>query len=198
MSAPGRRPGTAPAARGARGGRGGRGEREPDVEVGTGPTLPGWSFRAVLLPTVPLLLLVAGTRAGVAPGLLLVVAVLATAWVLRSPSPGPVHLVVVAAGVLLLGSHAAPLDPWALALAPLAYAVTRLAWWADHVPLRARVETAALRATLPRDAVVVGGTAALGAVALLVSGGSSAVAVLLGGAALVALTAVVVPREWWG
>ncbi|MCF4120845.1 hypothetical protein L1785_07620 [Antribacter sp. KLBMP9083] len=168
----------------------------PRVTVETGPTVPGWALRVALGAAAALLLAGAGARTEELSTLLVVPVSLAlvTLLVVR-PRPAVVGVVLVASGVLLLGSSLAPFDPWALVLAPLAYLVTRLAWWADHVTSSAHAERAALAAWWRRDAVVVAGTLGLGAIALVASGASVAVGVLVGGIALVLLASLVLQGQ---
>jgi len=168
----------------------------PRVTVETGPTVPGWALRAALCVAAALLLSGAAARTEalttmlVVPGSLVLVALLAV-----RPRPAVLGVVLVVAGALLLGSSLAPFDPWALVLAPLAYLVTRLAWWADHVPMPAHVERAALAASWRRDAAVVAGTLVLGAVALAASGIAVAAGVLVGGIALALLASLVLQGQ---
>lgn len=168
----------------------------PHISVETGPTVPGWALRVALGAAAALLLAGAAARTEDLSALVVVPAslVLVTLLVVR-PRPAVAGVVLVASGALLLGSSLAPFDPWALVLAPLAYLVTRLAWWADHLSLTARVERAALAAWWRRDAVVVAGTLGLGAIALVASGASVAVGVLVGGIALVLLASLVLQGQ---
>jgi hypothetical protein len=77
----------------------------------------------------------------------------------------------------------------------LAHLLLRLAWWAAHVPLAARVELRALLPDARRLVVLQAAVQAVGVVLLQVAGtATSPVALAAGGAALLALTVVVLRR----
>lgn len=141
----------------------------PAVTVEMGPTLPGWALRAALLVLVPALLLTAAGRApGLLPAMVPIATIACTVLLVLRPAPTTAGVTIVVAGLLLwtLGEP----GPLGLAVALLAYLVARCAWWAAHVPPRGRAETAALLAGWRHDAVVLGATGLLGALALLASG----------------------------
>lgn len=168
----------------------------PTVDVDLGPTLPGWLLRVVLGVAAAGLLAAAAARTpALTAGIVIGSSLALVAFLVARPRPAVAAVTLVAAGMLLIGSAHAPFDPWALVLAPLGYVVVRAAWWADHVPLTARVEVAALAAGWRQDAAVLGGTLLLGAVALPVSGGSWAGGVLVGGVALVLLASLALPGQ---
>ncbi|WP_139315996.1 hypothetical protein [Cellulosimicrobium sp. CUA-896] len=113
------------------------------------------------------------------------------AWRCAAPAP---HVVVVLGGLALAG-EATSFAPVVLALAPLAHLLLRVAWWASHVPLAARVELRALLPDARRFVVVQGAVQAVGVVLLLVAGTvTSPVVLAVGGAALLALTVVLLRR----
>ncbi|MFI2102409.1 hypothetical protein ACH436_03900 [Isoptericola sp. NPDC019693] len=167
----------------------------PVVGVTTGRRVPGWTLRAAFVVAVAVLVAAAGTRAHLLTELLVLITGVVTVWAAVRPGPAPAHVALVTAALELLGSGAAPFDPAVLWLAPLAYVVTRLGWWASHVAATERVEIAALRHGLARDGVLV-------AVALMAGGAAWAVAgrevpwlVALGVAALAALAWTAVRRD---
>ncbi|WP_125775966.1 hypothetical protein [Antribacter gilvus] len=160
----------------------------PRLTVSTAPTLPGWVFRPLL--GVAAAALIAGAAARTEPltvGLVSSVGTILVAVLVVRPGPTVVGVLLVGSGLLLAGSDLAPFDPWVLLLAPLGYVVARLAWFADRVPLTARVERAALVQGWRRDATILAGTTLLGALALVATGISAGVGVLLGGLSLVVL-----------
>jgi hypothetical protein len=173
----------------------------PDITTETGPTLPGWVLRLALLVLAPLLLFTAAGRTPDIPdGVTWTIAALSTGLLLAHPTPTTAGGVIVVAAVLFWGFTSEPLDPWALAVALLAYLLTRITWWAAHVPPRGRAELAALHVGWRRDLVVLACTGLLGALAMLVSGATVPGAVLLAalaivGIALLALATGDTPRD---
>ncbi|WP_369372790.1 hypothetical protein AB1046_04580 [Promicromonospora sp. Populi] len=173
----------------------------PEVTVEAGPTLRGWVLRAALLVLAPLLVLTAAARTpGLPAGVVWIVIILSTGLLVARPTPATAGGVTVVSAVLLWGFTSEPFDQWSLVVALLAYLVARVTWWAAHVPVGGRVEIAALLVGWHRDAVVLGGTGLLGALALLVSGVTVPGAVLLAalavlGIALVALATGGHPRD---
>lgn len=152
----------------------------PEVTADTGPTLPGWVLRLLLLGLSPLLLLTAAARTPDLPDTLLwSVALLGTGLVVLRPTPTTAGGIIVVSGVLLWGLDAEPFDPWSLVVTLLAYLLARTTWWAAHLPPRGRVEIAALLVGWRRDLTVLGATALLGGLALLVSGTTTPAAILL-------------------
>ncbi|MFI9486295.1 hypothetical protein ACIG47_07870 [Promicromonospora sp. NPDC052451] len=163
----------------------------PEITTVTGPTLRGWVLRLALLVLTPALVLTAASRTpGLAPALLATVVVLGTGLLVLRPTPATAGGVVVLAAVLLWGLEPGPFDPWALLVALQSYLLTRLTWWAGHVPARGRVEIAALLTGWRRDVVVLAATAALGALALLASGTTLPGAVLLAALAVAGTAAL--------
>jgi hypothetical protein len=158
----------------------------PRVAIETGPTVPGWLLRAVLVLVAAGIAAIVAWRVGMPAGLAWVTIAVAAA--ATATLPASVHAVVVAAGVLVAAAGHGPFDPVVFPLLPLAYAGVRLAWWAERVAPGARVEAAALARGVPRAVALVGGTAGFGALVLLLAGQPSALVVVGGGAALVALT----------
>ncbi|MFC8599305.1 hypothetical protein [Isoptericola sp. NPDC057191] len=175
--------------------RRGTGRPLPVVGVGTGPALPGWTLRAAFPVAVLTLVVGAGARTTLLTDLYTVVAVVLATWGALRPGPAPAHVAVVTAALLLLGSTAAPFDPAVLWLAPLGYVVTRLGWWARVLAGIDRVELAALRRTLARDAALLGTSLALAGVAWALAGRPVAWLVALGVAALAALAWTGVRRD---
>lgn len=167
----------------------------PRVGVEAGRSVPGWALHAALAPAAAALVAVPATRSAMSPTVVVLGALVAAAWLCLRPRPAAAHAVVVLAALPVLGSPAAPFDPAVLLLVPLAFAVVRLAWWAEHVPLGGRVELGALRRGLPRAAAVVGVALALGVLALLAAGRPTAGAVALGGVALLAVAWVALRRH---
>jgi hypothetical protein len=173
----------------------------PQITVETGPTLPGWALRLALLALTPLLLLTAASRTpGLAPALLTTLVLLATALLVLRPTPAAAGGVTVLAAVLLWGFAPGPFDPYALLVALQAYLLTRLTWWAAHLPARGRAELTALATGWRRDLTVLAATALLGALALLASGTTLPGAVLLAalavaGTAVLALATGRTPRQ---
>ena len=160
----------------------------PQVTTDTGPTLPGWVLRLALLALVPVLLFTAASRTPDIPdGVTWTITLLCTGLLLAHPTPTTAGGIVVAAGMLFWGFSTEPFDPWALVLALLAYLVTRITWWAAHVPLRGRTEITALLTSWRRDTVVLAATGLLGALALLTSGATVPGAVLLAALAVVGI-----------
>jgi hypothetical protein len=158
----------------------------PEVTAETGPTLRGWVLRVALLVLAPLLLLTAAARTPDLPsGMLWTVVVLCTGLLVGRPTPTTAGGVVVAAAVLLWGLDSEPFDPWSLVVALLAYLLTRVTWWAAHLPPRGRAEIAALLAGWRRDLAVLGGTGLLGGLAMLAAGAAVPGAVLLAALAVV-------------
>lgn len=173
----------------------------PAVTVETRPTLPGWALRlAVLLLTPALLLTAAGPGTGFTPPALTTVVTLATALVTLRPTPTTTGTVVVLAALLLWNLEPGPLDTTdlltALLVAAQAYLLTRLTWWAAHVPLRGRAELAALTTGRRRDLTVLAGTALLGVLVTLASRTAVPAAVLLAALAVtgIALLALATGR----
>lgn len=165
------------------------------VEIDAGPSAPGWSVRALLLAAVTGLAALALGLAGAPPVLAWCLALVAGAVVAAFPAPPGPYLLVGVVGLLLLGTDG-PFVPAALALVALAHLTVRVSWWAAHVPLRARVELAAVVPDARRLLVIQAGVQALGVLAMLVAHGPGlAVAVALGGVALLALTLVALPRD---
>ncbi|MEL7975016.1 hypothetical protein AAG589_04070 [Isoptericola sp. F-RaC21] len=167
----------------------------PVVGVTLGRHVPGVALRALFVVAVAGLLLAAGARTTLITELSVAIAAVVTVWAAVRPGPAPAHVALLAAALLLLGSAAAPFDPAVVWLAPLAYVVTRLGWWASHVAAADRVELAALRHVAARDAVVL-------AVALVIGGAAWSLAdrqvpwlVALGVAALAALAWTAVRRD---
>ncbi|MCK9793614.1 hypothetical protein M1843_07640 [Isoptericola sp. 4D.3] len=167
----------------------------PVVGVELGRRLPGWALRAALVVAVLVLVVGAGTRTSLVTELPVVVALVLAGWSAVRPGPAPAHVALVAAALMLLGSTSAPFDPAALWLAPWGYLATRLGWWAGHVAPTDRVELAALRRTLVRDAVVVVVTLATGGAAWALAGRPVPWLVGLGVAALAALAWTAVRRD---
>lgn len=158
----------------------------PEITVGTGPTLRGWVPRAALLVLCPLLLLTAAGRTpGLPAAIVWTAVVLGTGLLVARPTPATAGGVVITAGVLLWGFRAEPFDPWSLAVALLAYLLTRVTWWAAHLPARGRAEITALLTGWHRDLAVLGATALLGTLAMLVTGTTVPGAVLLAALAVV-------------
>jgi hypothetical protein len=166
----------------------------PWVTVDHGRTVPGWAFRTVFVLAVPALVLATASRTTAATGFVVTLVVVLVAWAAARPAPGSAHGTVVACALLLLGSPG-PFDPAALALAPAAYVVVRLGWWASRVRWRTRVELAALAHAGARDAVVIGATAAVGALAWAVAGRPVGALVALGTAALAAVAWLALLRD---
>lgn|GEM_PF-1612334 len=167
----------------------------PVVGVEVAPWLPGWVLRAAFVAGALALLLGAGARTTLVPELSVTLALLVAAWAAVRPGPAPAHVALVVAALLLLGSTEAPFDAATLWLAPLAYLVTRLGWWASHVGARERVELAALGRTAVRDGVVVAASLVIGAAAWATAGRPVAGLVAVGVAALAALAWTVVRRD---
>jgi hypothetical protein len=160
----------------------------PEVTVETGPTLRGWVLRLALLGLCPLLLLTAAARTpGLPAGLLWTAVVLSTGLLVARPTPATAGGIVVVSGVLLWGFDSEPFDPWSLVVALLAYLLTRVTWWAAHLPLGGRAEIAALLVGWRRDLAVLGGTALLGGLAMLAGGTTLPGAVLLAALAVVGI-----------
>ncbi|MCP2265342.1 hypothetical protein ACFQHV_02155 [Promicromonospora thailandica] len=173
----------------------------PRITTRTGPTLPGWTLRLALAALTPVLLLAAASRTpGLSPGLVLTVTALATTLLALRPTPAAAGAVTVLAAVLLWGFQTEPLDPWTLPITALAYLLTRLTWWAAHLPPRGHAEITALLAGWRRDLAVLTATTALGALALLTTGTTHPLAVLLAalavaGTAVLALATGRAPRD---
>ncbi|WP_265521209.1 hypothetical protein [Oerskovia flava] len=169
----------------------------PAVETDAGPFLTWWHVRAALAVVTGALVVTSLHRLVTDPIVLGLIALGVAALVVLRPAVPTPHLVVAGAGaVLLIGGTT--FDPWVLALLPLAYATVRLAWWAAHLTVGARMERAALGGDLRRGAVVVGASEALGLLALLASGlPRTPAAVVLGAVAIAALALLLVPRTWW-
>ncbi|MEU4364887.1 hypothetical protein [Promicromonospora sp. NPDC023987] len=160
----------------------------PDITTQTGPTLRGWALRLALLVLTPLLLLTAAARTPDIPdGVTWTIAALSTGLLLARPTPTTAGGITVVAAVLLWGFTTEPLDPWALAVALLAYTLTRTTWWAAHVPFHGRAEISALLVGWRRDLVVLAATGLLGALAMLASGATVPGAVLLAALAIVGI-----------
>ncbi|WP_277210355.1 hypothetical protein [Isoptericola croceus] len=166
----------------------------PAVRIEHGRAVPGWTFRIGATFAVAGLLAGAGSRSGLVDGVVVAVTIGLTVWAAVRPGRTTGHLAVLVAGLFLLGSPAAPFDPAALWLAPLAYLAVRLGWWAERAGRRSRVETAALWRSGRRDVAVVGATVAIGGLASVATGTPVAGLVLLGGAALLALAWWLLPR----
>lgn len=160
----------------------------PEVTTETGPTLRGWTLRLALLTLTPLLLFTAAHRTPDIPdGVTWTIAALSTGLLVTRPTPTTAGGITVVAAVLLWGFTAEPLDPWALAVALLAYLLTRTTWWAAHVPPRGHVELTALLTGWRRDLVVLTATGLLGALAMLASGNTVPGAVLLAALAVLGI-----------
>ncbi len=166
----------------------------PWVIVGHGRTVPGWAFRTVFVLAVPALVLATASRTTAATGFVATLALALTAWAAARPAAGSAQGTVVACAFLLLGSPG-PFDPATLALAPAAYVVVRLGWWAAHVRWHTRVELAALARSGLRDAVVIGATTAVGTLAWAVAGRPVSAIVALGTAALAAVAWLALRRD---
>jgi hypothetical protein len=171
-----------------------RAPQPPRVDVDTGASVGGFALRLAVLVVATAYAAVAlhlvdtdaGTRwaAAVAAGALV-------AWLCVAPAP---HVLVVLGGLALAG-QATSFSPTVLVLMALAHLLLRLAWWAAHVPLAARVELRALLPDARRLVVLQAAVQAVGVVLLQVAGtATSPVALAAGGAALLALTVVVVRR----
>jgi hypothetical protein len=158
----------------------------PEVTVEHRAVVPGWALRLAFTLAVPLFVYAVGTQAQAAPGFVATVALATMVWAAAKPGPNVSYLTVVIAAPLLLNAPG-PFAPAALWLAPLGYAMTRLAWWAAHIGLRAHVELAALGRAAARDAVVILITVAVGSVALSLAGQPIAAVAALGSVALAAL-----------
>lgn len=160
----------------------------PEVTVGSGPGVRGWVLRLALAVLCPLLLLTAAGRSpGLAAGLVWTVVVLATILLVVRPTPAAAGGVVVGSGVLLWGFEPGPFDPWSFVVALLAYLLTRVTWWAAHVPPGGRAEAAALLVGWRRDLGVLGATVLLGGLAMLAEGTTLPAAVLLGACSVVGI-----------
>ncbi|MFD2024800.1 hypothetical protein [Promicromonospora aerolata] len=160
----------------------------PEITTETGPTLRGWVPRLALLALVPLLLFTAAGRTPDIPdGVTWTITTLCTGLLLARPRPTTAAGIVIVAGVLLWGFTTEPFDPWALAVALLAYLLTRITWWTAHVPLRGRAELTALLVGWRRDLTVLTTTGLLGALAMLASGATVPGAVLLAALAVVGI-----------
>lgn len=166
----------------------------PHVTVEHGRSVPGWVLRVAFMLCVPALVLATASRTAAGTGFVAALVAVLTVWAALRPGPGSSYGAVVACALLLLGAPG-PFDPAALALAALAYAVVRLGWWASHVGLPTRVELAALAHAGARDAVVVGATTVVGAVAWAVAGRPVGALVALGTAALAALAWLALRRQ---
>ncbi|MFD7307859.1 hypothetical protein [Promicromonospora sp. NPDC059942] len=157
----------------------------PEITIETGPTLRGWTLRLALVVLVPALFLTAASRTpDLSSGIVWSLAALFTILLVVRPTPATAAGALVLAALLFWGLSSGPaaglsFDPWSLLVALLGYLVARLTWWAAHVPLRGRAEIAALLTGWRRDLVVLGGTALLAALAMLVSGATLPGAVLL-------------------
>ncbi|MFI2364309.1 hypothetical protein [Promicromonospora sp. NPDC019610] len=172
----------------------------PEVTVETGPTLRGWTLRVALLVLVPALFLTAASRTPeLSTGIVWILAALFAILLTTRPTPAAAAGALVLAAVLFWGLAPSPdpgtgsgpaFDPWSLLVALQGYLVARLTWWAAHVPPRGRAEIAALLTGWRRDLVVLGGTALLAALAMLVSGAALPGAVLLAALAVLVLAFV--------
>jgi hypothetical protein len=167
----------------------------PRVTVALGRWVPGWAIRAAAVVVTPSLVLLAAARAHLVVTAVVVIAIALAAWTAVRPGPGPAHVAAALAAAGLLGSPAAPFDPAALWLAPLAYVTVRLGWWAHLVAPTDRVEAAALRHVAARDLVVAAVTVLLGAVSWAVAGRPVDGLVALGVAALAAVAWLSVGRH---
>jgi hypothetical protein len=160
----------------------------PEVTAETGPTVRGWVLRLALLLLTPALILTAAARTpGLPDALIWPITLLCTGLLVARPTPATAGGVVVLSGILLWGLASEPFDPWSLAVALLAYLLTRITWWAAHLPPRGRAEIAALLVGWRRDLAVLGGTGLLGALAMLASGAAVPGAVLLAALAVVGI-----------
>lgn len=164
----------------------------PRVRVDLGARVPGWVLRVAATAATPLLVVLAGARTPVDTGILVTVALALAAWTALRPGPGPTHVAVVVAAVVLVLSPGAPFDPAALWLAPLGYAAVRLGWWAQQVGPGDLVEVTALRRTARRDLAVALATLAVGALSWAVAGRPVDGLVALAAVALVAVAWLVV------
>lgn len=169
--------------------------RLPRVAVPLGPSLPGWALRVASAVLAGAVLLVATGRVGMDPGVAWTVAGIVVGVMAIWPAPTVAQGVVVLAGLFVAWDPYGPFDPVVLALVPPAYALVRLAWWAQRVSLTARIEWAALARGVPRGLAFVAGTVAFGAVVLLLAGRPSALVVVAGGAALVVLSGLLFLRR---
>ncbi|MFE7506321.1 hypothetical protein [Promicromonospora sp. NPDC057488] len=148
----------------------------PEITVETGPTLRGWTLRLALLVLVPTLFLTAASRTPeLSTGIVWTLAGLLTILLTARPTPATAATALVLAAALFWGlspggDDGQAFDPWSLLVALQGYLVARLTWWAAHVPLRGRAEIAALLTGWRRDLAVLGGTALLAALAMLVAG----------------------------
>jgi hypothetical protein len=167
----------------------------PEVEVDSGPAVPGWVFRGAAPLVVGVLPAVTGLHVGLMPQLALSCAGLLALWTVVRPGPVPAHLAVLLCALTFLGAPDAPFDAAVLGLAPLGYAAVRLTWWAGHVGRRTRVETAAVLRGAGRDLTVMVVTLCVGGVAWLASGVAVGGLVVLGAAVLVALVNVLLARS---
>lgn len=160
----------------------------PEVTTDTGPTLRGWVLRLALLVLTPALILTAAARTpGLPDALVWTIVALSTGLLVARPTPSTAGGVVVLSGTLLWGLTSEPFDPWSLVVALLAYLLTRVTWWAAHLPPRGRAEIAALLVGWRRDLAVLGGTGLLGGLAMLASGAAVPGAVLLAALAVAGL-----------
>jgi hypothetical protein len=166
----------------------------PTVRVEHGRSVPAGVLRLAAAAAVPALLLLAGLRTGLMSEVVLVVAGAFGVWAAWRPGPAAPHLAVLLAGLSLLATGSASLDPVLLWLVPAAYATVRLGWWAEVARPRARVELDVLRRGAGRDLVVLAVTAVLGGAGWLAAGAAVGGLVLLGGAALLALAWSLLPR----
>lgn len=171
------------------------GRRLPAVDVRIGRAVPGWALRTAFPFAVGALVLATGARTALIPALSGTIVAVLVGWAAIRPGPGPAHVALVVAALELLGASGAPFDPAVLWLAPLAYGVTRLGWWASHVGARDRVELAALRRTLVRDVVVVLVALLVGAAGQVLAGRPVPWLVALGVAGLAALAWIAVRRD---
>lgn len=166
----------------------------PRVEADLGPALPGWVVRAASLLVTATMVGIAAGRSAMPAGMAWTLVGIAAVVTAILPAAAVAHIAVVASGVFVaLGGHG-PFDPAVFALIPLAYASVRLAWWAERLPLTARIEISTLTHGLPRALAFTGGTLGLAGLAFLLAGRPNPLAVTAGGAALVALTWLVFVR----
>jgi hypothetical protein len=163
----------------------------PEVTAETGPTLRGWVLRLALVVLTPALLLTAAGRSPDVPdSMVWTIVLLCTGLLVLRPTPTTAGGVVLLSGILLWGLASEPFDPWALVVALLAYLLTRVTWWAAHLPPRGRAEIAALLVGWRRDLTVLAATGLLGALAMLASGAAVPGAVLLAALAVVGIAFV--------
>jgi len=169
----------------------------PSTEVGTGPTVPGLLFRAVLFGvTVAFATLTAHSLLPSLAGSVVIGLALATV-ITRFPRPPVPHAIVLAGGAALLGASTT-FDPVVFVLLPLVHLMLRASWWAARVPRTGAVERSVLVLDLRRAAAIQTACQGLALVALAASGiEGEGFLTVVAALALCALAVLVVPRTWW-